>query len=282
MLPQLGSVPGSDWLSKRATGALNYWWERKGQFALTPRKLERLADFAREQAVDAVLCTGDYTLWGTEREHENARLAVQPLVDAADIFVTVPGNHDVYTRRVVTERRFERHFGDLLGTDLPESCVDGPWPIVRFLGEDAVAIAVNSSVPHGAPWTANGTIPDAQLDEVERLLERPDIRERFVFVMTHHAPRRADGSNDPEHHGLVNADRFLDVCSRIPRGAVLFGHIHRTYTLKLPDLEATLFNAGSATLTGREGLWLFDITPTAMEVQRGRWKENRYVLRETS
>ena len=82
LLPRIRSVPISDWISKRATGALNLWWERKGQFALTPKKLDKLAEFARDQAVDAVLCTGDYTLWGTEQEHENARRAVQPLIEA--------------------------------------------------------------------------------------------------------------------------------------------------------------------------------------------------------
>ena len=43
LLPQIGSVPLSDWLSKRATGALNYWWERRGQFELTPEKLRQPA-----------------------------------------------------------------------------------------------------------------------------------------------------------------------------------------------------------------------------------------------
>ena len=282
LLPRLRSVPVSDWLSKRVTGAFNFWWERKGQFALTPRKLDKLAEFARDEAVDAVLCTGDYTLWGTEREHENARQAVQPLIEASETFVTVPGNHDVYTRRVVDEQRFERHFGDLLRTDLPESSLDGTWPQVRILGDEAVAIAVNSAIPHWVPWKANGKIPAAQLDALERLLGDAEIRRRFVFVMTHHAPRLADGSNDPAHHGLVNAERLLDICSRIQRGAILFGHVHRTYRLEVPQLGATLFNSGSTTLTGREGLWLFDVTPGATEVRRGRWQEDRYVLLEPS
>ena len=277
-LPRVRSVPVSDWLGKRATGALNLWWERKAQFELTPKKLEKLAEFARAQAVDAVLCTGDYTLWGTEAEFRVARRAVQPLIDASPTFVTVPGNHDIYTHRVVGERRFERHFGDLLHSDLSDSAVDGPWPLVKFLDPGAVAIAVNSAIPHWVPWKASGHIPEGQLEALRQLLRDPEIRRRFVFVMTHHAPRLADGSRDSPHHGIGNAEDFLDVCSEIRAGAVLFGHVHRAYRLTLPELDATLFNSGSATLLGREGLWLFDIEAREIVARRGKWDEDHYVL----
>ena len=278
LLPRMRSVPASDWLSKRVTGAFNFWWERKGQFALTPKKLDKLAEFARDQAVDAVLCTGDYTLWGTEQEHENARRAVQPLIEATPAFVTIPGNHDVYTRRVVDERRFERNFGDLLHTDSPRSSVDGPWPLVRYLGETAVVIALNSSIPHRTPWKANGRIPDRQLEEFRQLLSTPEIRKRFVFAMTHHAPRLANGGHDAAHHGLLNAEEFLAICAEIRAGAILFGHVHRQYRLTLPGLDVPLFNSGSTTLVGREGLWLFDVEPGSMEVRAGTWCKDHYIL----
>ena len=278
LLPRMRSVPISDWLSKRVTGAFNFWWERKGQFALTPRKLDKLAEFARAQAVDAVLCTGDFTLWGTELELENARRAVQPLIDASDAFVTLPGNHDIYTQRVVDEQRFERHFGDLLHSDVPEAAVDGPWPLVRFLGEDVAVIAVNSSIPQWVPWRAGGRIPEPQLQALGELLGDPEIRNRYVFVMTHHAPRLPDGRRDSARHGLGNAEQFLEVCAEIERGAILFGHVHRQYTLTLPGLDATLFNSGSATLVGREGLWLFDVEAGAVEARRGSWHEDHYVV----
>jgi 3',5'-cyclic AMP phosphodiesterase CpdA len=280
LLPRMRSVPVSDWLSKRVTGAFNFWWERKGQFALTPRKLERLAEFARAQAVDAILCTGDFTLWGTEEELRNARQAVQPLIDASNTFVTLPGNHDIYTQRVVDEQRFERHFGDLLHSDVPEAVVDGPWPLVRFLGKDAAVIAVNSSIPQRVPWKAGGRISGRQLEALRSLIGNPGMERRFVFVMTHHAPRLPDGSHDPAHHGLGNAEQFLDVCSEIERGAILFGHVHRQYTLTLPELDAPLFNSGSATLLGREGLWLFDVQAGAIEARCGRWEEDRFVVDE--
>ena len=71
--PRLRSIPLTDWLGKRVTGAFNFLFQRRGQFASVPFKLNKLADFVREQSVDAVLCTGDYTLWGTDHELEHGQ-----------------------------------------------------------------------------------------------------------------------------------------------------------------------------------------------------------------
>jgi len=276
--PRLRSIPLTDWLGKRVTGAFNFVFQRRGQFASVPFKLNKLAEFVREQSVDAVLCTGDYTLWGTDHELAAARRAIEPCVRSTRSFVTVPGNHDVYTHAVIKERRFQRHFGDLLQSDAPESAVDDSWPLVRWLGAEAVAIAVNSSVPHRLPWRSSGRLPQEQLDALRELLEDSRVRERFVFVLTHHAPRLADGRPDSAHHRLENADAFLDVCSKIRRGAILFGHVHQTYRLNLAGLDVALFNAGSATMFRNEGLWVFDLQSGDVHARRGRWDGDGYRL----
>ena len=276
--PHFPSIPLSDWLGKRITGAFNFLFHRRGQFASVPFKLGKLAEFAREQSVDAVLCTGDYTLWGTDHELAAARQAIEPFVQSTRAFVTVPGNHDLYTHAVVKEGRFQRHFGDLLQNDEPEAAVDGSWPIVRWLGAEAVVIAVNSSVPHRLPWRSSGRLPQKQLDALQELLEDSRVRERFVFVMTHHAPRLANGRPDSAHHRLENAEAFLEVCSNIGRGAILFGHVHQCYRLSLPDLDIALFNAGSATMFRSEGLWIFDLNSGGIHARRGKWDGDGYRL----
>jgi 3',5'-cyclic AMP phosphodiesterase CpdA len=271
-------VPLSDWLSKRITGAANLLFRRRRQFRSVRFKLEKLSQLTHEQAVDFVLCTGDYTLFGTDPELRDARLAIQPLVEASRGFITVPGNHDLYTHRVVREERFPRHFGDLMQSDDPELAVGGPWPIVRWLGEAAVVIAVNSSRPHRLPWRSSGRISETELEALNELLEIPRVRDRFVFVMTHHAPLLANGRPDRRHRRLHNADEFLTVCSKIERGAVLFGHVHHCYRLTLSELRAPLFNAGSATVSLHEGLWMFDVNEDTVQVRRGRWSGDHYSL----
>jgi hypothetical protein len=104
------------------------------------------------------------------------------------------------------------------------------------------------------------------------------LRDRFVFVITHYAPRLADGRPDTFLHGLVNADELLHICADLPRGAILHGHVHRCFSVKLPGVRPTIFGAGSTTQEEREGLWVFEVGAAAMRAVRGRWEADRYVL----
>jgi 3',5'-cyclic AMP phosphodiesterase CpdA len=267
-----------DWPGKRLAGGINFLRGRGRRFEGALQKLDRLADFARSGDVDLVVFSGDFTAMGTRAEFATARAAVEPFVKSPAEFVCVAGNHDIYTRTVVREKRFERTFEGLLETDLPDARVDGPWPIVRFLGDDVAVIALNSAKPNPVPWRSSGRIPAPQLDAVRRLLQRPEIGNRFAFIVTHYAPCLEDGSPDTPTHGLENVEEYLRVCADVRRGAVLCGHVHQTYRVRLPGLEPEVFCAGSATMHELEGFWLFDVRNREITATRGRWVEDRYRL----
>jgi len=271
-------IPLRDWLGKRLLGGANALLRRNRRFADAVHKLGRLADFVREERVDLVLCTGDYTTLGTEAEYAVARAAVAPLLAAPLGYVHVPGNHDLYLGDTVRERRFERAFAGTLASDFPEHRVDGTWPIVRLVGDEVAVIAVSSARPNPQPWRSSGRVPDAELSALARVLRDPRLTGRFVFVLLHYAPRRPSGEPDRYLHGLENADELLTVCRSIERGAILHGHLHHCFELTLPGLTARIFDAGSTTYAGREGLWVFDVERDGAEVTRGRWDGERYVL----
>jgi 3',5'-cyclic AMP phosphodiesterase CpdA len=276
----LARVPWRDWIGKRALAVIVYSLHRRRFFRRVPEKLTALAGFAAEQRVDLVIATGDHTAFGTLPELTQAREALAPLMERPAGFVHVPGNHDLYVPSALRERRFDRVFGDTLHTDLPDLAVDGGWPMVRLFGRGVAVVAVNSARPNPEPWRSSGTIPAAQIAALERALADRRVRERFVFVVTHFAPRLADGVPDGALHGLENADAFLDVCRGVERGAILHGHLHSCFRLDLPDLPA-IFCAGSTTHEGREGLWLFDVRDTEDAIAtacRGRFDGARYVL----
>jgi 3',5'-cyclic AMP phosphodiesterase CpdA len=278
----LSAMPWREMWNKRLLGIGNLELRRRAHFAQAREKLDALAQLAHAEHVDLVICTGDYTALGTEPEIAAARGAIRGLVEASSGFVTVPGNHDIYLPRSVADGRFERHFGDLLRSDLPDACVDGVWPLVRLCGEHVAVIAVNSARHNPQPWRSSGRIPDAQLGALVRLLGDPRIRDRFVFVITHYAPRRADGTPDRRSHGLENADAFLAACGGIVRGAVLHGHLHRRFHLQLLDLRAHIFGAGSATSAGHEGFWIFDVGERETRATPGGFEAGRYVLEPSS
>jgi 3',5'-cyclic AMP phosphodiesterase CpdA len=271
-------VPWRDWLGKRLLGEVNYLLRRRPYFADAVKKVAALIEFVQAKDVELVLSTGDHTLLGTEAEYQLAQRALLPLVQGHRQFVHLPGNHDLYLSDTVKERRFERYFGDTLRSDYPEYQVDGSWPLVRLMGTRVAVVAVNSARPNPAPWRASGSISDSQLGALQGILREPRLVGRFVFVLVHHAPLRADGSADRASHGLVNAAQFLKICAQLERGAILHGHIHHCYRLERTGARPAIFNAGSTTHAGREGMWLFELDQQEGRATRVKWERDRYVL----
>ncbi len=271
------AMPWRDMANKRLLGALNYKLRRFKQFQHAERKLAQLAEFAKRERVDLVICTGDYTALGTEPEFIAARAAIQPLSQIGAGYLTVPGNHDIYLRDCLADRRFERHFGTFLKSDaIPGTAVDGPWPVARLINEDVAVVAVDSARPNPQVWRSSGRIPDAQIRALRDLLVTPEIAKRFVFVITHYAPRRPDGTPDTWTHGLENADAFLDACKLLKRGAILHGHIHHRFRLQVLGVATEIFGAGSSTCEHRESLWLYDVTNQALTARPGRYVDGDY------
>lgn len=262
-------VPLRDWLGKRLLGGGNMLLHRRQLFRDTRAKLAALARFTQAERIDVALCTGDYTGLGTLPELQAARACITPVIAGVKSFVTVPGNHDLYLWDAVEERRFERVFGDVLGSDWPIAAEGESFPAVRLYEDHLAVITVNSARPNPPLFRSSGRIPDAQLSAVAQLLRDPRLAHRTVLIATHYAPRRADGSPDRFTHGLENADALLDLGTRLPRVGILHGHIHGRFHVHC-DAGPHLFGAGSATHAGREGAWLF-------EFERGRARA--YVVR---
>ncbi|MGB5810531.1 MAG: metallophosphoesterase [Polyangiales bacterium] len=271
-------VPLKSFLNKRLVGLANLALHRRRLFADAPRKVEALVEFGREHEVDLVLCTGDYTALGTEAEIAYARRVVAPLTEFSAGFFTVPGNHDLYLADSARAAWFDRHFGEFLESDMPEHTVDGTWPIVRLTIDGLALVGVNSARPNDRPSRSNGRIPDAQLDALDIILNDSRVRGRFVFIATHYAPRLENGEPDRPHHGLENADALLAISRAAGRGAVVHGHVHRRYHVRVPESHLPLVCAGSATHAGREGLWLYDVDDEHAVATPGSWDQTRYVL----
>ena len=272
----LQRIPWSDWPGKRVAGGINLLRGRGRYFSEAAEKARALVRLDAELKPDMVLCTGDLTALATDAEFEAARALLDPLPDD-ERFVVTPGNHDLYTRSTVRQGRFERYFANGVETDLPDLRTDGPWPLVRLPDDDVAVVAVNSARPHRSWWLSSGRIPAAQVAGLETALEDPRVAGRFVFLMTHYAPCRSDGTPDSRKHGLRNLDAFLDAASPIERGAYLCGHVHNVFRQVIEGFAGEVFCAGSATYEGREGVWVFDRDPAGLwSARRGSWNGEEY------
>ena len=189
-------VPFKAFLNKRLVGYANLAFRRRKAFAEAPRKIEALASFAEEQRVDLIVCTGDYTALGTEPELRYARRVIEPLLHRPLGFFTVPGNHDLYLRDTVEAGWWDECFGGLMKNELPEHVVDGVWPQVWFPAEGLALVGINSARANPKPTHSSGRIPDQEVEALIRVLDDSRLRDRFVIIATHYAPRLANGKPD--------------------------------------------------------------------------------------
>ena len=99
-----------------------------------------------------------------------------------------------------------------------------------------------------------------------------------MFIVTHYAPCLADGGPDTSAHGLENVGEFLEACAGVERGAILCGHVHHTFRVRLPGIGPEVFCAGSATMHELEGFWMYDMDAGGLSARRGLWTGHGYQL----
>ena len=258
---------------KRLVAFLNFHLRRGTKYAEAAQKLHGLNEFLRREPVDYVLFTGDSINFGLEREFTVAapRLA-ETFGLARQGALAVPGNHDLYTPASLLHHR--KFFAPFFRSDLPEAAAPTGYPLVRWMGDDAVAIAFNTSRPNFNFWNSSGRVPALELDALDRVLEFPEIAaRRHVFLMTHYPFDEAGF-----FHGLRNSRALLKVLRGRENLVLLHGHNHRPYTYFLPDSSIPLYCAGSLSKAGGESFWLFDLFGDSLNARRGAWKNARFVL----
>jgi len=227
-------------------------------FANSARTIRTIVeDFSRHRA-DHLIVSGDLTGYALEEEFDGALEALGPITKDKQRCTVIPGNHDTYTPGALADRRFERRFGHLLDSDLPQHTREGPYPFVRLLDDGAAVVGLLSARVGLVPGFSFGVIGKRQLEGLQAVIADPALKDRAVLVVVHHAPLTKEGKPDKPLHGLVDARRLFEVVHG-PRFAVLHGHIHHRYHHPASPNRPHVFGAGSSTQLGREGYWLIDV-----------------------
>jgi 3',5'-cyclic AMP phosphodiesterase CpdA len=230
---------------------------RSATYRQAGQTLAAICADVEHQGADHLIVSGDLTAYALEAEFQRAREALGPRAADPRRCTVIPGNHDVYTPNSQRSRRFERYFGHLLESDLPEHRREGAYPFVRLLGEDSAVVGLLSARVPRMPGFSYGTIGRAQLEGLEAVVADARMRHRAVLVVVHHAPLTHLARPDKRLHGLTDAQALFRVVHG-PRFAVLHGHIHRRYHHPATDVRPHLFGAGSSTQAGKEGYWVIE------------------------
>jgi 3',5'-cyclic AMP phosphodiesterase CpdA len=225
--PHVLSRTAAHWRSvifnKRLTGFANLLLKR-GRVHRREYLLEVMA--AATANCDHLVVTGDLTNLALEHEYEEAAALLTDAARRTEVTV-VPGNHDIYLPSTHEARRFPHHFGKFFESDLPEMACDlraGAFPCVKLRGA-IVLIALSSAVPR-PPFISAGFVGHEQLAALRRILEHPAVRQRLPVILIHHPP--VDRRSRLAHlkDGLVDAPALRTSLASLPRGLVLYGHLH--------------------------------------------------------
>ncbi len=231
---------------------------RSNAFAHADESLSEIARRADAHRADHFILSGDVTAYSLEVEFARARGALAQLAEDRKRCTVIPGNHDRYTPRSLATRRFEKYFGHLLESDLPEYCREGPFPFVRLIGDEAAVVGLCSARVPPVPGLSTGIIGKRQLEGLREAIRDERVANRAVLVAVHHAPLTHKGRRDSLTHGLLDAAALLRALPG-PRFAVLHGHIHRRYHHPASATRPHIFCAGSSTQLGREGYWTIEV-----------------------
>ena len=241
----LEGVSRSRFLNKRFTGLVNLRLKREHKHR--PAHVRAVAREVARAKVDHVVITGDLTNLALEQEFEAVkRLIEEDLGFDAQHVTVVPGNHDLYTRGSMRDRRFSRFFAPYLESDLPDLAVDialGRFPIVKLRGPLAV-IGMSSAVPR-PPLVASGELGLRQVEALQRILAHDEVKRRTPILALHHPIHNPTSRIKTLIEGLVDAHHLHDAVATVKQGLLLHGHLHGRMQRDFPTKAGNLIAVGA-------------------------------------
>ncbi len=171
-------------LNKRFFGWIS--WQIKRQHYHRTSVIDALMDDLSQAPIDHLVVTGDLTNLSLASEFGAAREGLKRLGDARDVSI-VPGNHDAYVR--VAQSRSWNLWSDYFESDEAETAAEASdprdrFPTLRIRGPLAV-VGLCSALPTRL-FDASGTLGDAQLDRLERMLHGLAERDLCRVISIHH------------------------------------------------------------------------------------------------
>jgi len=245
------SLAWKDLLSKRVLGWINLTvLRRRHMFSDAPEVLRALVDDLLSLRPDHIVSTGDFTALSLPAEFEVAGNILRPIVELPNS-TGIPGNHDVYVSSAEKEKLYERVFAPWIRTDFsprdfPEDLRHlHPYPLVRFLDENAVLICLRDVRPNRF-HDSSGSVGTAQLRLLRFLLEDRRIAGRTKILALHVGFLRAPGRRDGRFHGLRDSRALIETAASGGVSLIVHGHTHERFVFGRGELTPVpVANPGS-------------------------------------
>jgi len=115
-------------------------------------------------------------------------------------------------------------------------------------------VGINSARPT-PPFVAQGTVGDAQIEQIARAARCAAEKGLFVCFMLHHPPLPGQA---PERRALTDANKMAKLIAETPVGLVIYGHNHTDVVSRVSngandDGTAAICGAASGSAVRRHG-----------------------------
>jgi len=249
-------IPYGSLLGKRAIGWANLKFRRRFSAVQAAKNVAiALVKDISDLAPDHLVVTGDITGLSLPIEFETAHDILTPLF-LADRTTVLPGNHDVYVQSAVRKKLYEKWFGEWTSTDLqPDDDLlngskDYPFPLVRFLGDDAVLLCLRDARPNFF-CDSSGKVPLGQIEALERILSSRLVDNRTIILALHYGLVDKNRNPDGFFHRLHNASIIQKLAERYEVSLVIHGHLHERFVHKQNDVgKMAIANPGAVAFRG--------------------------------
>ena len=264
------------YINKRITGLLNLVFVRSRIH--NPLLLDLALNKIRQNA-DVLAVTGDLTNLAFDSEFCAVRKTLNKYFDD-DKMLIVPGNHDRYLKKTITEKTFEKHFGTPHAKD-----TDNPWPFLKII-DDCAFIGVDSVIDF-PPFYSAGKISRTQIKIIKQWLQSEQLKDKNKILLLHHHPVRNLNSPGEHFRKLRNNNELLKIAKRFNINLILHGHNH---TFKCNIHHNTLIaENGSLTVAkhknpeklGRFTIYTFNNNEIIIDTWKYNPKENDFLPGES-
>ncbi len=255
------SLSPLQFFSKRWLGNFNLIFSRKKTYLYS--QLESLISLFHELKIEWVVVTGDLSTTSLRQEFQKAKAFFQEFENLGIKVVSIPGNHDHYTKNAWKTRRFYQVLNDLHGKTFSLKN-DGISAI--DLNATWVLIALDTAL--ATPLTSSRGFFSEELEQKLTSLLSSIPPHKQILLLNHFPLFEHERSSKT----LKRASSLRDLLKKFPNVRFyLNGHTH---THCIADLRSNgmpiILDSGSAS-HHQAGSWnLLDLYPNGAEVQAFR------------
>lgn len=259
-----------------------------------------LVETIRNLDYDLLIISGDITNVSHPKEFEIAKEILSPILDHRTFMI--PGNHDRYTKKSISEDYFEKNFSEYLGEKVPieiNNPMEAHQARITEPGIEKVGMKLESFDYNRASlylrmktfgtikvfgWDSNLLLPAMNAQgilhpkvAIKTLEIMKQSNDSEYMVVCHHPIWNPKDRQESNHHKMRNRENIIQLLKDKPPIAYFHGHLHTNW-VKNPDENVPFYVINSASSTRitdhhhKSGFHIFS------KDQDNKWNTKRYIF----